>query len=76
MSQRQGIGSRLVERKLAHVSVAAPEISVVEVNATEYSLPFYRRHGFYPISEFIDFEGCRFMRLAYWRRNPLLKRST
>ncbi|MGE5095875.1 MAG: GNAT family N-acetyltransferase [Betaproteobacteria bacterium] len=73
MSQRQGIGSRLIERKRAHVTAAAPEISIVEVNATEYSLPFYRRHGFYPISEFIEFDGCRFVRLGYWRMNPLLK---
>jgi ribosomal protein S18 acetylase RimI-like enzyme len=74
--QRQGIGSRLLERKLAHVSSAAPEISVVEVNATEYSLAFYRRHGFYPVSELIDFDGCRFVRLAYWRKNPLLNKVT
>ena len=69
--QRLGIGSSLVERKLAHLFAAAPEISVLEVNATEHSIPFYRRQGFYPISEFIDFQGCRFARLGYWRGNPL-----
>ena len=70
--QRRGVGSSLVQRALANVSSAAPEISVVEVNATEYSLPFYRSRGFYPLSELIDFEGCRFARLGYWRKNPLL----
>jgi predicted N-acetyltransferase YhbS len=71
--QRQGIGSHLMRLMLEHVSDAAPDLSVVEVNATEYSLPFYRRLGFYPLSEFVDFEGCRFARLGYWRKNPLLK---
>jgi GNAT superfamily N-acetyltransferase len=70
--QRSGIGSQLLQGMLAHVADAAPEISVVEVNATEYSLPFYRRRGFYPLSEFIEHEGCRFVRLGYWRKNPLL----
>ena len=57
---------------LQHLRRAAPDVSVVEVNATEYSLPFYRRFGFYPLSEFIEFDGCRFARLGYWRRNPLV----
>ncbi len=70
--QRRGIGSQLIQRMLAHIAETAADVSVVEVNATEYSLPFYRQHGFYPISEFIEFEGCRFIRLAYWRKNPLL----
>ncbi len=70
--QRSGIGSQLLQCMLVHVADAAPDISVVEVNATEYSLPFYRRRGFYPLSEFIEHEGCRFVRLGYWRKNPLL----
>lgn len=73
--QRLGIGSRLIHSMLRHVADAAPELSVVEVNATEYSLPFYRRLGFYPLSEFLEFDGCRFMRLGYWRRNPQLPTS-
>jgi ribosomal protein S18 acetylase RimI-like enzyme len=73
--QRLGVGSQLMSHMLEHVAAAAAEISVVEVNATEYSLPFYRRCGFYPISEFIEFEGCRFARLAYWRKNPLLPKG-
>jgi ribosomal protein S18 acetylase RimI-like enzyme len=72
--QRRGIGSHLLEVMLEYVAVAAPELGIVEVNATEYSLPFYRRFGFYPISEFIEFDGCRFARLAYWRKNPLSRR--
>ena len=70
--QRSGIGSQLLQGMLEHVAAVAPDISVVEVNATEYSLPFYRRRGFYPLSEFIEHEGCRFVRLGYWRKNPLL----
>src|SRR6266702_2968440 len=67
--QRSGIGSQLLQCMLVHVADAAPDISVVEVNATEYSLRFYRRRGFYPLSEFIEHEGCRFVRLGYWRKN-------
>ena len=70
--QRQGIGSRLVASMFDFVAAHAPEVSVVEVNATEYSIPFYRRQGFHPLSGFIDYEGCRFARLGYWRKNPLL----
>jgi GNAT superfamily N-acetyltransferase len=70
--QRHGIGSQLIQHMLAHVADVASEVSVIEVNATEYSLPFYRQRGFYPISDFVEFEGCRFVRLGYWRKNPLL----
>jgi len=70
--QRRGIGSHLMRLMLQYLCGAAPDVSVVEVNATEYSLPFYRRFGFYPLSEFIEFDGCRFARLGYWRRNPLV----
>lgn len=73
--QRQGIGSHSIRHMLQHLGEAAPDLSVVEVNATEYSLPFYRRLGFYPLSEFIEFDGCRFARLGYWRKNPLLSKS-
>jgi hypothetical protein len=64
-----------LERALLHIENATPEISVVEVNATEYSIPFYRRRAFYPISELIDFEGCRFVRMAFWRQSPLLNKA-
>ena len=37
--QRHGIGSQLLERAFEHIQTAAPEVSVVEVNATEYSIP-------------------------------------
>ena len=70
--QRLGIGSQLVKLMLSGVADTAPDVSVVEVNATEHSFPFYRRLGFYPLSEFIEYDGCRFARLGYWRRNPLL----
>ncbi len=70
--QRRGIGSQLMQQMLKHVAETAPDLSVVEVNATEYSLPFYRRLGFYQLSEFVEYDGCRFVRLGYWRKNPLL----
>ncbi|MGH9807048.1 MAG: GNAT family N-acetyltransferase [Terriglobia bacterium] len=72
---RNGIGSRLINLMLKHLVDAAPDLSVVEVNATHNSLPFYRRLGFYPLSEFIEFDGCRFARLGYWRKNPSLPQS-
>ena len=71
--QRRGIGSALVEYLLVHITKNVSDVSVVEVNASEYSLPFYCRRGFYPISKVIDYEGCRFVRLGYWRKNPLLR---
>ena len=71
--QRMGIGTQLIERMLQHLASGASDLSIVEVNATEHSLPFYRRLGFYPLSEFIEFDGCRFMRLGYWRKNPICR---
>jgi predicted N-acetyltransferase YhbS len=73
--ERRGIGSRLIECMLDHITAAAPHISVVEVNATEHSLPFYRRLGFYPLSQFVEFDGCRFARMGFWRKNPTLLKS-
>jgi len=73
--QRCGIGSALLRRALDHIAGVAPDQSVVEVNATEYSMPFYRRHAFYPISELFDYEGCRMVRMALWRRNPALRQG-
>lgn len=72
--QRLGVGSQLLEQALMQIAAAAPEISVVEISATEYSVPFYRRRAFYPISELIEFEGCRFVRMAFWRKSPLLSK--
>ena len=71
--QRRGIGSQLIGVMLQHIARGAPDVGVLEVNTTEYSLPFYRRLGFYPISDFIDYEGCRFARMGFWRKNPLLR---
>ncbi len=73
--QRSGIGSHLLARALEHIATTAPDVSVVEVNATEYSMPFYRRHSFYPISELFEFEGRRLVRMAFWRKNPLLRNT-
>ena len=72
-SQRHGIGTALLQHLLRHISATAAEVSVVEVNATEHSVPFYRGHGFYPLSQFIDHDGCRFMRMGFWRKSPLLR---
>ena len=73
LSQRQGIGTTLLQHLLRHIAATAAEISVVEVNATEYSVPFYRRHAFYPLSEFVEHDGCRFMRMGFWRKSPQLR---
>ena len=70
--QRRGIGTQLLQLMLNHVAESAPDLSVVEVNATEYSLPFYRRLGYYPLSQLVEYDGCRFVRLGFWRKNPLL----
>lgn len=74
-AQHRGIGSQLMKRMLDYITEVAPDLSVVEVNATPHSLPFYRRLGFYPLSEFIEFEAGHFARLGYWRKNSLLHRS-
>lgn len=68
--QRQGIGSRLGATMLDFAGTHAPDVSVVEVNATEYSVPSIA--GTASLSSFIDYEGCRFARLGCWRKNPLL----
>jgi predicted GNAT family N-acyltransferase len=73
--QKSGIGSTLLARALRHIAETAPDVTAVEVSVTEYSLPFYRRHAFYPISEAIEIDGRRTIRMASWRTNPLLKRS-
>ncbi len=73
--QRSGIGSGLLAQALGHIATNASDVSVVEVNATEHSIPFYRRHSFYPISELIEFEGCRFARMGFWRKSPLLQNT-
>jgi ribosomal protein S18 acetylase RimI-like enzyme len=70
--QRSGIGSSLLAQALKHIATTASDVTVVEVTATEYSLPFYRRHSFYPISELIELDGRRLIRMAFWRKNPLL----
>lgn len=71
-SQRQGTGTVLLEHLLRHIAATADEISVLEVNATEYSVAFYRRRDFFPLSEFIEHNGCRFMRMGFWRKSPQL----
>jgi ribosomal protein S18 acetylase RimI-like enzyme len=74
-SQRHGIGTALLEHLLRHIAATAAEISVLEVNATEYSVAFYRRHAFHPLSEFIEHDGCRFIRMGFWRKSPQLPQS-
>lgn len=63
-----------MKRVLRDIDVLAPDQSSVEVNATEYSAPFYHRIGFYPISGWVEQGGCRYMRMAYWRLSPLRHR--
>ena len=73
--RRSGIGSTLIDRILADIDAMPAATSSVEINATEASAAFYRRKGFYPISDWIDLDGCRFVRMAYWRLSPLRHRS-
>jgi predicted GNAT family N-acyltransferase len=64
----QGIGRQLVEHFIDFADREFPDNEILQVNATTYSALFYKRQGFYPISEQIDFDGCRFIRMAFWLR--------
>jgi predicted GNAT family N-acyltransferase len=70
----RGIGRQLVEHFIDFADREFPDNEMLQVNATTYSAPFYKRLGFYPISEPIDFDGCRFIRMAFWLRPRRLAR--
>jgi len=67
-SQGQGIGSRLIVDATTEIDKTHPEIEVLQVNATESSMPFYVKHGFYPISAMLNVDDRRFVRMALWLR--------
>ena len=66
--QGQGIGSRLIVEAIAEVDKANLGVEVLQVNATESSMPFYAKHGFYPITPMLNVEDRRFIRMALWLR--------
>ena len=63
---RRGIGRALWEQARAHVEAAHPEVKTVELNATRFAFPFYRRLGFVPVSAEFRRAGCRAIRMACW----------
>ena len=66
--QGLGIGSRLILDAIAEIDKAHPTVEVLQVNATERSMPFYAKRGFYPISPMLNVAGRRFIRMALWLR--------
>ncbi len=67
-AQGKGLGSRLIVDAIGAVDKGYPNIEVLRVNATERSMPFYAKHGFYPISPMLNVESRRFIRMALWLR--------
>jgi len=63
---RRGIAQSLWESARAYVESAFATTKTIELNATPYSLPFYRSVGFVPISAEFKREGCRATRMACW----------
>lgn len=61
-----GVGRGLWERARAALATNFPEVTTVELNATSYSVPFYRKLGFVPISGPFTLRGCRATRMACW----------
>ena len=66
--QGQGIGSRLIVEAIAEIDRANLGVEVLQVNATENSMPFYAKHGFFPITPMLNVEDRRFIRMALWLR--------
>ena len=66
--QGQGLGSRLIVAALAEINTLHPDVEVLQVSATERSMPFYAKHGFYPISPMLNVMDRRFVRMALWLR--------
>jgi len=63
---RRGIARALWEKARTHIESAIPAVKTIELNATPYSLEFYRSIGFVPISAEFRREGCRATRMACW----------
>jgi GNAT superfamily N-acetyltransferase len=63
---RLGIGRALWESVRAQIETRFPEVNTVELNATPYSVPFYKSVGFVPISAEFERDGQRATRMACW----------
>ena len=64
----QGLGSRLIVDAVAHIDTSHPDVEVLQVSATERSMSFYAKHGFYPICPMLNVMDRRFVRMALWLR--------
>lgn len=62
----RGIGRGLWGRARAAIEERYPDAQTIELNATPYSVPFYRAQGFVPLSGEFTFRGCRATRMALW----------
>ena len=62
----RGIGRGLWERARAAVEERYPDTGTIELNATPYSVPFYRAQGFVTLSGEFTLRGCRATRMALW----------
>lgn len=67
-AQGKGLGSGLIVDAIREIDKAYSGIEVLQVNATERSVSFYAKHGFYPISPMLNVESRRFIRMALWLR--------
>ena len=63
---RQGIGTKLWESARTQLESEFPEVRTVELNATPYSVEFYRATGYVPISAQFIRSGARAIRMACW----------
>jgi predicted GNAT family N-acyltransferase len=63
---RQGVARTLWEGARNHIESSLPTVKTIELNASPYSVAFYRSVGFVPISAEFKREGCRATRMACW----------
>lgn len=63
---RRGIARQLWEEARMVIEASFPAVKTVELNATPFSMPFYRAAGFAPISAEFSHGGCRATRMACW----------
>lgn len=63
---RLGIARQLWEQARKVIEGLFPAVKTVELNATPFSMSFYRAMGFAPISAEFLRDGCRATRMACW----------
>ncbi len=67
---RNGVGRALWE----HIRfIVEAEASTIELNSTNFAIPFYRAMGFVPISQQFEIDGAKMTRMACWLRARNLK---